>query len=87
MQQLSIINLTHYQNKLNLVYCIRPPASGSSELRGEGCSVFRDDILFYIHTADAFFMSKKKKKNQGGFLTFNFKSVYSAVVLRADKIS
>ena len=87
MQQLSIINLTHYQNKLNLVYCIRPPVSRSSELRGEGCSVFRDDILFYIHTADAFFMSKKKKKKQGGFLTFNFKSVYSAVDLRADKIS
>ena len=78
MQKLSIRKCLHANTR-------QDPATGErrAESSSGSCSELRDDILLCIHTADAFFMFRTRE----AFLTFNFKSVYSAAVLRADKIS
>lgn len=82
-KNLSIINLMHYQNRLGLVYCIPTTGAQCSGSCNGGCSVFQQwYTVLHSHGWCIFYV-----QNQRGFLTFNFKSVYSAAVLRADKIS
>lgn len=72
-----------YMQKLSIIKQTTQPLESGVEGWNGSRGVSRNDIVFCIHMGWCIFYVQ----NQGGFLTFNFKSVYSAAVLRADKIS